>query len=118
MKDLPTWSDLNKGVRKMTDKEFEYCEEMEKRKHDEKVRELEEQIEKMKCNNTLCRHNGVTEKICCCKNPETFCKYLKSKEIIREYIRLSLQEDKDIDANVKLFQKAEAFLKEQANENN
>lgn len=49
MKDLPTWSDLNKGVRKMTDKEFEYCEEMEKRKHDEKVRELEEQIQKMKC---------------------------------------------------------------------
>lgn len=42
MKDLPTWSDLNKGVRKMTDKEFEYCEEMEKRKHDEKVRELEQ----------------------------------------------------------------------------
>lgn len=31
MRDLPTWSDLNKGVRKMTDKEFEYCEEMEKR---------------------------------------------------------------------------------------
>lgn len=30
MKDLPTWSDLNKGVRKMTDKEFDYCEEMEK----------------------------------------------------------------------------------------
>ncbi|SEP81822.1 hypothetical protein SAMN04487977_101517 [Treponema bryantii] len=52
MKDLPTWSDLNKGVRKMTDKEFDYCEEMEKRKHDEKVRELEAQIEKMKnwCN--------------------------------------------------------------------
>ena len=42
MKDLPTWSDLNKGVRKMTDKEFDFCEEMEKRKHDEKVRELEE----------------------------------------------------------------------------
>lgn len=42
MRDLPTWSDLNKGVRKMTDKEFEYCEEMEKRKHDEKVRELEQ----------------------------------------------------------------------------
>lgn len=49
MKDLPTWSDLNKGVRKMTDKEIEYCEEMEKRKHDDKVRELETQIEKMKC---------------------------------------------------------------------
>lgn len=42
MKDLPTWSDLNKGVRKMTDKEFEYCEEMEKRKHDEKLKELRE----------------------------------------------------------------------------
>ena len=26
----------------MTDKEFDYCEEMEKRKHDEKVRELEQ----------------------------------------------------------------------------
>ena len=36
----------------------------------------------------------------------------RAKEIIREYLRLSLQEDKDIDANVKLFQKAEAFLKE------
>lgn len=36
----------------------------------------------------------------------------RAKEIIREYIRLSLQEDKDIDANVKLFQKAEDFLKE------
>lgn len=40
MTDLPTWSDLNKGVRKMTDKEFEYCEEMEKRKHDDKLKEL------------------------------------------------------------------------------
>lgn len=59
MKDLPTWSDLNKGVRKMTDKEFEYCEEMEKRKHDEKVRELEEQIQKMKlCAN--CKHCGAS----------------------------------------------------------
>lgn len=59
MKDLPTWSDLNKGVRKMTDKEFDYCEEMEKRKHDEKIRELEEQIEKMKlCAN--CKHCGVS----------------------------------------------------------
>lgn len=48
MKDLPTWSDLNKGVRKMTDKEFEYCEEMEKRKHDEKVRELEQAKEIIK----------------------------------------------------------------------
>ena len=35
----------------------------------------------------------------------------EAKEIIREYIRLSLQEDKDIDANVKLFQKAQAFVK-------
>ena len=34
----------------------------------------------------------------------------EAKEIIREYIRLSLQEDKDIGANVKLFQKAEAFI--------
>lgn len=34
MTDLPTWSDLNKGVRKMTDKEFDYCEEMEKLKQD------------------------------------------------------------------------------------
>ena len=43
----------------MTDKEFEYCEEMEKRKHDEKVRELEEQIQKMKlCAN--CKHCGVS----------------------------------------------------------
>lgn len=42
MKDLPTWSDLNKGVRKMTDKEFDYCEEMEKRKHDDKLKELRE----------------------------------------------------------------------------
>ena len=59
MRDLPTWSDLNRGVRKMTDKEFEYCEEMEKRKHDEKVRELEEQIQKMKlCAN--CKHCGVS----------------------------------------------------------
>lgn len=36
----------------------------------------------------------------------------EAKEIIKEYICLSLQEDKDIDANVKLFQKAETFLKE------
>lgn len=35
----------------------------------------------------------------------------EQKEIIREYIRLSLQEDKDIEANVKLFQRAEAFIK-------
>ena len=34
----------------------------------------------------------------------------EAKEIIREYIRLSLQEDKDLDANVKLFQKAEVFI--------
>ena len=36
----------------------------------------------------------------------------EAKGIIREYIRLSLQEVKDVEANVKLFQKAEAFLKE------
>ena len=35
-----------------------------------------------------------------------------AKEIIKEYIRLSLQEDKDIETNVKLFQRAEAFIKE------
>ena len=36
-----------------------------------------------------------------------------AKELIREYISLSLQEDKDIEANIKLFQSAEAFLQEQ-----
>lgn len=41
----------------------------------------------------------------------------KAKEIIGEYIRLSLQEDKDIEANVKLFQRAEAFIKEAGDEN-
>lgn len=43
----------------MTEKEFDYCEEMEKRKHDEKVRELEEQIEKMKCCEN-CKHSDTT----------------------------------------------------------
>ena len=46
------------------------------------------------------------------ENKELKNKLEKAKEIIREYIRLSLQEDKDIDANIKLFQKAEAFIKE------
>ena len=62
----------------------------------------------MKCNNTLCRHNGVTEKICCCKNPETFCKYLEAKEIIREFT-LGFDTQGQYD---RLQAKAEAFLKE------
>ena len=44
------------------------------------------------------------------QNGELTDKNKQAKEIIREYIRLSLQEDKDIDANVKLFQKAQAFI--------
>ena len=37
----------------------------------------------------------------------------KAKEIIREYVRLSLQEDKDMIANIELFKRAEDFLQEE-----
>ena len=36
----------------------------------------------------------------------------EAREIIREYIRLSLQEDKDMIANIELFKKAKQFLGE------
>ena len=36
----------------------------------------------------------------------------QAKEIIGEYIRLSLQEDKDMIANIELFKRAEQFLRE------
>lgn len=35
----------------------------------------------------------------------------EAKEIIREYVRLSLQEDKDMIANIELFKRAEEFLR-------
>ena len=64
----------------------------------------------MECNDTLCRHNGVTEKVCCCKNPETFCKYLEATEIIREF--LHNRKTPYLEGELDLFEKAEAFLKE------
>ena len=69
---------------------------------EKRIAELEAQLEHEK-NLSQCRldHNEQLRKMT-----------MEAKEIIREYIRLSLQEDKDIDANVKLFQKAETFIKE------
>ena len=64
----------------------------------------------MKCNNTLCRHNGVTEKICCCKNPETFCKYLEANGLLNEML-IALKQTKDgAKYNVSLISDVEKFL--------
>lgn len=87
MKDLPTWSDLNKGVRKMTDKEFEECEQAERLKHDEKVRELEAN----KC--FPCKYNTVGQDEYIAELEEQTREQEKENERLAKHI-LELQADK------------------------
>ena len=77
----------------MTDKEFEYCEEMEKRKHDEKLKELREVqllsqhiLDLQKTNGALTDRvrelEQQIEKMECCEN----CKYYKPCVTVNETI--------------------------------
>ena len=65
----------------------------------------------MDCNFTLCKRylNGN-----CIKQVGEKCQLEQAKKIIKEYIRLALQEpeEKDMIANIELFKKAEQFLEE------
>ena len=62
----------------------------------------------MKCNNTLCkRHLSNGE---CVKLVGEECMYEKAKDYLKEYVRLSLQEDKDMIANIELFKNVEQFI--------
>ena len=113
---------LNEEYRKLEAKNEKQEKQIEKMKVE---KFLSVDFDKAKKNGELCLGYGGDEDEPCeqCKNcikcetgyyqlleTEKDEQLTEAKEIIREYIRLSLQEDKDIDANVKLFQKAEAFI--------
>ena len=62
----------------------------------------------MKCNNTLCKRHLENGE--CVKLAGEECMYEKAKDYLKEYVRLSLQEDKDMIANIELFKNVEQFI--------